>query len=58
MNRRHELTDEQWEQIAPYLPGKKGDSGQTGENNRRFVNAVIWLAKTDAPRASFQRRAC
>ena len=49
MKRRHQLTDEQWQQIAPYLPGKRGDPGRTGENNRRFVNAVIWLAKTGAP---------
>jgi putative transposase len=47
--RRHELTDEQWEQISLYLPGKKGDPGRTGENNRRFLNAVIWLARTGAP---------
>ena len=47
--RRHELTDEQWEQISPYLSGKKGDPGRTGENNRQFVNAVMWLARTGAP---------
>ncbi len=49
MKRRHELTDERWNQIAPLLPGKKGDPGRTGENNRRFVNAVLWLAKTGVP---------
>ena len=49
MKRRHELRDEQWQQIAPHLPGKKGDPGRTGENNRLFVNAVIWLAKTGVP---------
>ena len=49
MRRRHELSDDQWQQIAPLLPGKKGDPGRTGENNRRFVNAVLWLAKTGAP---------
>ena len=49
MKRRHELSEEQWELIEPLLPGKKGDPGRSGENNRRFVNAVIWLAKTGAP---------
>lgn len=49
MRRRHELSDEQWKLIAPLLPGKKGDPGRSGENNRRFVNAVLWLAKTGAP---------
>jgi len=47
--RRHEVSDETWEVIAPLLPGKKGDPGRTGRNNRKFVNAVFWLAKTGAP---------
>lgn len=49
MRRRHELTDEQWEQIESLLPGKPGDPGRTGEDNRLFVNAVLWIAKTGAP---------
>jgi transposase len=49
MRRRHELTDTQWEAIAPHLPGKEGDPGRTAEDNRKFVNAVLWLAKTGAP---------
>lgn len=47
--RRHELTDEQWERIEPLLPGREGDPGRTGEDNRDFVNAVLWIAKTGAP---------
>jgi putative transposase len=46
---RHELTDEQWDAIKDHLPGKKGDPGRTAANNRRFVNAVLWLARTGAP---------
>jgi len=49
MKRRHSLTDEQWQQIAPLLPGKQGDPGRSGENNRLFLEAVLWLAKTGAP---------
>lgn len=49
MNRRHELTDQQWAQIEPYLPGRKGDPGRSGQDNRRFINAVFWVAKTGAP---------
>jgi putative transposase len=49
MRRRHELTDEQWERLEPFLPGRKEDRGRTGEDNRLFVNAVLWLAKTGAP---------
>ncbi len=47
--RRHEISDEIWEVIAPLLPGKQGDPGRTAKNNRKFINAVFWLAKTGAP---------
>jgi len=49
MRRRHEITDAQWELIEPLLPGKEGDRGVTAEDNRQFINAVFWLAKTGAP---------
>lgn len=47
--RRYELSDEEWKQIEHLLPGKEGDPGAHGEDNRRFVNAVIWIARTGAP---------
>jgi transposase len=49
MLRRHELTDTQWETIRDLLPGREGDRGATGKDNRLFVNAVMWIAKTGAP---------
>ncbi len=47
--RRYELTDEQWELIESLLPGREGDPGARGADNRLFVNAVIWIARTGAP---------
>src|SRR5436305_1572293 len=47
--RRHEITDEQWERIKDLLPGQEGDPGVTAKDNRLFVNAVLWIAKTGAP---------
>jgi len=47
--RRYELTDEEWGRIESHLPGKAGDPGGQGEDNRLFVNAVIWVARTGAP---------
>ena len=47
--RRHEVTEEQWTAIAPLLPGKASDPGRTAEDNRLFVNAVFWIARTGAP---------
>ena len=49
MSRRYELTDDQWERIEALLPGRPGDPGGQGEDNRLFVNAVIWIARTGAP---------
>ena len=49
MLRRHELTDEQWEAIKDLLPGKKGDPGVTAKDNRLFVNAIFYIAKTGVP---------
>jgi transposase len=47
--RRHEITDEQWARIKDYLPGKEGDPGVTAKDNRLFINAVLWIAKTGVP---------
>jgi putative transposase len=49
MVRRHELTDTQWEAIRDRIPGKPGDPGRSGEDNRSFVNAVVYVAKTGIP---------
>jgi putative transposase len=49
MPRRHELTDTQWEAIRDRIPGKPGDPGRSGEDNRSFVNAVVYVAKTGIP---------
>lgn len=43
------LTDSQWERIAPLLPGKAGDPGRSGRDNRLFVEAVLWLVRTGSP---------
>ena len=47
--RRHELSDTQWSAIAHLLPGKASDPGVTASDNRLFVNAVVWMARTGAP---------
>jgi len=49
MLRRHEISDRQWDAIKEFLPGKEGDPGRTAKDNRLFVNAILWLAKTGAP---------
>jgi putative transposase len=40
MEKRYELSEAQWRRIAELLPGKVGDPGRTGADNRLFVNVV------------------
>ncbi|WP_251954527.1 IS5 family transposase [Salinibacter ruber] len=49
MRRRYELTDEQYKRLEPLLSGKPLGPGRNAENNRRFLNAVLWIARTGAP---------
>jgi transposase len=46
---RHAISDEQWEAIRDLLPGKEGDAGATAKDNRLFMDAIRWIAKTGAP---------
>lgn len=46
---KQQLTNDQWKRIKNLLPGKKRDSGVTAKNNRKFVEAVLWIARTGAP---------
>lgn len=41
-----ELTDAQWARLAPLMPG--GCRGKRGPrtDNRRFLNAVLWIARS------------
>ena len=45
---RYELSDAQWQRISHLLPGKPGDRGRTGVDNRLFVNAVLWVLRSGA----------
>ncbi|MDB5652125.1 MAG: putative transposase of ISAli9, family subgroup [Hyphomicrobiales bacterium] len=46
---RLSLRDDQWERMALHLPGKAGGPGRSGTDNRLFVEAVLWLARTGSP---------
>lgn len=43
------LRDGQFERIAALLLGKASDPGRTAANNRLFVEAVLWVARTGSP---------
>ena len=43
------VSDEQWERVAPLLPGKVGDPGRSGADNRMFLEGVLWMVRVGAP---------
>ena len=47
--RRYEIRDEDWVRLSPLLPGKVGDVGRSAADNRLFINAVLWIARSGAP---------
>jgi transposase len=49
MGHRHAISDENWERIEHLLPGRPGDPGWTSKDNRLFVDAVLYVAKTGIP---------
>jgi len=43
------LSDERWALVDSHLPGKPGDPGCSGRDNRLFLEAVLWIARTGSP---------
>ena len=46
---RHAISDADWDRLAPLLPGRPGTPGRSGDDNRRFLHAVNWVARSGAP---------
>jgi transposase len=49
MRHRHAIADNDWERIKDRLPGRPGQTGWLAGDNRLFIDAVLWIAKTGAP---------
>ena len=49
MLRRHEISDADWDRIKHLLPGQPGRHGGVAHDNRQFINAVLWIARTGSP---------
>ena len=47
--RRYGLRDDQWERIEGLLPGRKGSVGRPAEDNRLFVEAVLYRYRAGIP---------
>ena len=49
MRHRHAISDDDWDRIQDLLPGRASTPGVTAKDNRLFLDAVLWMAKTGAP---------
>ena len=52
------LRDDQWDRVKSFMPG--GTKGRRGPrtNNRLFVDALLWMARSGGHYQSVKRRSC
>jgi len=46
---RHDMSEEVWNLLEPLLVGRRGQWGGIAQNNRLFLDAVMWVLRTGAP---------
>jgi transposase len=49
MHDRHDLTDEQWAQLEPFLPDRTPRRGGQWIDHRMVIDGVLWRTRTGAP---------
>jgi transposase len=49
MGHRHAISDADFARIDHLLPGRPGDTGWVAADNRLFLDAVLYVAKTGIP---------
>ena len=49
LQHRHDISDRLWQELEPHLSGGEGKVGRRADNNRLFINAVLWILRTGAP---------
>jgi transposase len=47
--RRHELTDAEWDRLAPLLPPERPPVGRPNKAHRPILNGILWKLRTGAP---------
>jgi transposase len=48
MGFRHAISDADWDRVKDLLPGRVGEHGGVARDNRQFLDAVLWIARTGA----------
>ena len=46
---RHAISDANWDRIKDLLPGRPGQHGGVAKDNRLFIDAVLYVARTGIP---------
>jgi transposase len=49
MNKRYELTDEQWQVVEPILPKRTAKTGRRPKDPRQMLNGIVWVLRSGAP---------
>src|SRR4029450_12217443 len=49
MNRRFELTDQEWERLAPLLPVMTPQRGGRWRDHRQVLNGILFRVRTGVP---------
>jgi len=50
VQRRHELTDSEWERLKKHFPERQsGDIGRPRNDDRQMLNGLLWIVRTGAP---------
>ena len=49
MSRRYALREDQWKRIEHLLPGRAGSVGVTANDNRLFIEAVLYRYRAGSP---------
>jgi len=47
--KRYELTDDEWERLAPLLPPQQPTTGRPAHDHRTIINGILWILRTGAP---------
>jgi transposase len=49
MNRRFEITDDEWERLAPLLPAMTPQRGGRWRDHRQVLNGILFRVRTGIP---------
>lgn len=46
---RHDLSDAQWDRLAPLLPPQRARTGRPAHDHRTILNGILWVLRSGAP---------